>query len=59
MLRLLADGVPAKVIATTLGIVETTARNHIQAILAELRCHSQLEAVARAKQLGLLDGATG
>lgn len=59
VLRLLADGVPAKVIATTLGIVETTARNHIQAILAELRCHSQLEAVARARQLGLLDGATG
>jgi DNA-binding CsgD family transcriptional regulator len=55
VLELLARGVPVKVVATRLGIAETTARNHVQAILAELRCHSQLEAVARARQLGLLD----
>lgn len=55
VLELLADGVPAKVIAARLGIAETTARNHVQAILSELRSHSQLEAVARARELGLLE----
>lgn len=54
VLRLLANGVPAKVIATRLGIAEVTVRNHIQAILTELRCHSQLEAVAEARRRGVL-----
>lgn len=54
VLRLLAEGVPAKVIATRLEIAEVTVRNHIQAILTELRCHSQLEAVAAARRRGLL-----
>lgn len=54
VLRLLADGIPAKVIAQRLGIAEVTVRNHIQAILVELRCHSQLEAVAEARRLGAL-----
>lgn len=54
VLALLADGVPAKVVAQRLGIAEVTARNHIQAILTELRCHSQLEAVAEARRRRLL-----
>ncbi|MEX2646666.1 MAG: LuxR C-terminal-related transcriptional regulator [Gaiellaceae bacterium] len=54
VLGLLAEGVPAKVIATRLGIAEVTVRNHIQAILIELRCHSQLEAVAEARRRGVL-----
>ena len=54
VLRLLADGIPAKVIAQRLGIAQVTVRNHIQAILVELRCHSQLEAVAEARRLGAL-----
>lgn len=54
VLELLADGLPAKVIARRLGIAEVTARNHIQAILGELCCHSQLEAVAVARRRGLL-----
>lgn len=54
VLQLLADGVAAKVIATRLRIREVTVRNHIQAILTELRCHSQLEAVAEARRRGLL-----
>jgi DNA-binding NarL/FixJ family response regulator len=29
-------------------------RNHIRAILVELRVHSQLAAVARARKLGLV-----
>ena len=54
VLRLLADGVQAKVIASRLGITEVTVRNHIAAILKELRCHSQLEAVVEAQRRGLL-----
>lgn len=54
VLRLVAEGEPAKVIATRLGIAEVTVRNHIQAILAELRCHSQLQAVAEARRHGIL-----
>ena len=54
VLELLAEGVPAKVVARLLGIAEVTVRNHIQAILSELRCHSQLEAVAEARRRGVL-----
>jgi DNA-binding CsgD family transcriptional regulator len=54
VLTLLADGLPAKVIAARLGLSPVTVRNHIQAILTELRCHSQLEAVAAARRSGLL-----
>jgi DNA-binding NarL/FixJ family response regulator len=42
------------VIAQRLGIAQVTVRNHIQAILTELRCHSQLEAVAEARRRHLL-----
>ena len=54
VLGLLAEGAQAKTIARRLGIAETTARNHIAAILRRLRCHSQLEAVAEARRLGLV-----
>ena len=54
VLRLLAEGVSVRSIAGRLGIAETTARNHIRAILAALECHSQLEAVAKARRLGLV-----
>jgi PAS domain S-box-containing protein len=55
VLQLLADGVPAKAIATQLGIVEVTVRNHIRAILVALGAHSQLEAIANARRLRLID----
>jgi DNA-binding CsgD family transcriptional regulator len=55
ILRHLSDGVPAKVIAKTLELSQTTVRNHIRGILTALGCHSQLEAVARARRDGLLD----
>ena len=54
VLRLLANGVTARGVATRLGITEATVRNHIRAILVELSAHSQLEAVARARDLGLV-----
>jgi PAS domain S-box-containing protein len=54
VLRLLADGLPAKVIATRLGVAEATVRNHIRAILAALETHSQLAAIAKARRLELI-----
>jgi PAS domain S-box-containing protein len=54
VLRLLAEGVTARGIAARLGLAETTVRNHIRAVLAELGAHSQLEAVARARAQGLV-----
>lgn len=54
VLRLLAEGVTARGIAGRLGLAETTVRNHIRAVLSELGAHSQLEAVARAREQGLV-----
>jgi PAS domain S-box-containing protein len=54
VLRLLADGRPARTIAEWLGIAEATVRNHIRAVFLELGVHSQLEAVAQARRSGLL-----
>jgi two-component system nitrate/nitrite response regulator NarL len=54
VLGLLAEGLPARVIATRLGITETTARNHIHRLLQRLGCHSQLQAVARARRWHLI-----
>lgn len=54
VLELIAEGAPAKLIAARLGIAEVTVRNHIRAILLQLGCHSQLEALAEAKRRRLL-----
>jgi PAS domain S-box-containing protein len=54
VLGLVADGDSARQIARRLGLAEPTVRNHIRAILVELRVHSQLAAVARARKLGLV-----
>lgn len=54
ILRLLAEGQPPKAIALGLGLRITTVRNHISALLRELGAHSQLEAVARARELALI-----
>jgi two-component system nitrate/nitrite response regulator NarL len=54
VLGLLAEGTPAREIATRLDLAEATVRNHIRLILRKLGCHSQLEAVAVAFRLNLL-----
>lgn len=54
ILGLLARGIQAREIARRLTISEATVRNHIRAVLLELRAHSQLEAVAKARRLGLV-----
>ena len=55
VLQLVAEGFPAKMIAARLGIAEPTVRNHIRAILVALGTHSQLEAIAKARRLQLVD----
>jgi PAS domain S-box-containing protein len=55
VLELMREGLGAKAIAEQLAIAEPTVRNHIRAILLELGCHSQLEALARARNWGLID----
>lgn len=54
VLDLLALGIPVKTISARLAIRETTARNHVRAVLSKLGSHSQLEAVAAARRFGLL-----
>ncbi len=54
ILALLGQGIVVRDIAARLGLCETTVRNHIKTMLRRLGCHSQLEAVARAREWGLL-----
>ena len=55
VLVLLARGLTARTIAGQLSLSVHTCRGYIKAILAKLEAHSQLEAVHRARELGLLD----
>jgi len=58
VLAQLDQGFSAKRIAGQLGIAESTVRNHIRAILLQLGCHSQLEALAAARKNRLLSDRT-
>ena len=51
---LMGGGAAARVISSRLGVTEATVRNHIRAILVELRCNSQLAAVAKGRALGII-----
>ncbi len=53
-LTLLAEGNSTKRIAGVLCISNSTTRNHIRRILRKLDVHSRLEAITRARHLGLL-----
>jgi DNA-binding NarL/FixJ family response regulator len=54
VLELLAEGIRARDIGDRLGLSEATVRNHIRGLLRKLGCHSQLEALARARELHLV-----
>lgn len=54
VLAMLAEGKQARAVAIELELSELTVRNHIRGILRELRCSSQLMAVAKARRLGLV-----
>jgi PAS domain S-box-containing protein len=54
VLRLLASGVPTEDIASALGVSRSTARNHIESILAKLGVHTRLQAVVYASRHRLI-----
>jgi PAS domain S-box-containing protein len=54
VLDLLARGASTEQMAEMLGISTQTVRNHVAATLRTLRVHSRVEAVARARELGML-----
>ena len=54
VLRLLAEGLPNKTIASRLGISEHTVKFHINSIMGKLGAQSRTEAVTRAARLGLV-----
>jgi DNA-binding NarL/FixJ family response regulator len=55
IMRLLAEGVPRKVIAKKLFITQKTVENHTTRIMNKLSLHSTLELVRYAARLGLID----
>jgi DNA-binding CsgD family transcriptional regulator len=56
VLRLLDSGMRARQIKAELSLSEPTVRTHIRAILRAFGACSQLEALHRARTLGLIDG---
>jgi len=54
VLRLMADGLSSRAIAAKLGISYTTIRTHIRSVGSKLGVHSKLEAIVKARELGLL-----
>jgi DNA-binding NarL/FixJ family response regulator len=54
VLRLLAEGLPNKIIADRLQISEHTVKFHLNALMVKLQAQSRTEAVVRAIRWGLL-----
>ncbi|MCC6805363.1 MAG: response regulator transcription factor [Anaerolineae bacterium] len=54
VINLIAEGLPNKTIAGSLGISEHTVKFHVNAILTKLSAQSRTEAVVRATRLGLI-----
>jgi DNA-binding CsgD family transcriptional regulator len=55
ILRLLALGMTNRRIAQELGLSENTVRTHVERIRRVMRAMTRGEAVARARDLGILD----
>src|SRR5205809_1465330 len=55
VLRLMAEGYPSRAIAGDLGLRYTTVRTHIRGLGSKLAVHSKLEAVVKARELGLIN----
>jgi len=55
VLRLMAEGQPSRAIAAQLGISYTTVRTHIRSLGSKLAVHSKLEAIIKARELGLIN----
>jgi DNA-binding NarL/FixJ family response regulator len=54
VLRLLAEGLPNKGVASRLGVTEHTVKFHVNSIMGKLSAQSRTEAVTLATRLGLL-----
>lgn len=59
VLRLIAEGLPGKQIARSLGISERTVKFHIASLLRKLNADNRAQAVALAAQRGLLEAPQG
>jgi DNA-binding NarL/FixJ family response regulator len=55
VLRLMAEGLPSRQIAADMGISYTTVRTHIRSVGTKLAVHSKLEAIVKARELGLIN----
>ena len=55
VLRLMAEGTSSRDIAFRLGISYTTVRTHIRSLGSKLGVHSKLEAIVKARELGLIE----
>lgn len=55
VLNLIGSGADTAVIASRLHVSPLTVRTHIRAVLAKLDVHSQLQAVAKAQGLGIIE----
>lgn len=55
VLRMMAEGTSSRSIAAKLGISYTTVRTHIRSLGSKLGIHSKLEAIVRARELGLIN----
>jgi DNA-binding NarL/FixJ family response regulator len=51
VLRLLAEGLPNKAIANTLGMAEATVRVHVTSILRNLKVNNRTEAAIKAREI--------
>ena len=54
VLQLLSSGHSTREIGRELYLSEATVRNHIRGLLKAFGAHSQLEVLARARELGIL-----
>lgn len=54
VLRLLSEGKSVKEIGLELYLSEATVRNHVRSLLQALGAHSQLEVLAKAREMGIL-----
>jgi two-component system response regulator DevR len=55
VLRLMAEGVSSRDIASKLGISYATVRTHIRSLDAKLGVHSKVQAIVKARELALID----
>jgi DNA-binding NarL/FixJ family response regulator len=55
VLRMIAEGLSSRNLAAELGISYTTVRTHIRSLGNKLGVHSKLEAIVKARELGLIN----